>query len=66
MDSHEGFVLIPDFEALTSYDHLGQLIDDASKSISWNKKCALPAYWRGSTTGGQYSASDNAWMNMTR
>ena len=66
MDSQQGFVLIPDFEALMDYDHVGRLIDSMSELIPWQKKRTLPAYWRGSTTGGDYSANNTEWMNFTR
>jgi len=47
-------IVIPDHESLIGFDYLNRMIDEASENISWEEK-EDTAFWRGSTTSGNYS-----------
>lgn len=52
-DNHH-MILIPDHELITGYDAFNALIDKSVESSPWENKEAI-AYWRGSTSSGDYS-----------
>ncbi|MGE0199086.1 MAG: glycosyl transferase family 90 [Simkaniaceae bacterium] len=47
-------IVIPDHEILTGYETLDQKIDLASEASPWEEKKDI-AFWRGSTTSGDFS-----------
>ncbi len=58
-----GDILIPDHYALNGYSSLTKQIQKGMKAWPWGAKIEI-AFWRGSTTGGDYNLID--WKKMPR
>lgn len=59
----ENHVLIPDFEIIKGYGKINHAIDEAVSKYPWVKKKEV-AFWRGSTSGGDFSK--RKWRNFPR